>query len=357
MKRIIILSSLLLFAIPSMAQIKFAYDVKASTSFDNREYDNTKLDDSRTLFGIRLCADAGISFEKGKSTHRLLAGVDPLYEFGGDFIFQPLLYYKFDTRLQRSKFSIDAGIFPRSESRAFYSLAFFSDANRFYDDTYEGLQFSWKGRKFYYELGLDWKGMIGKAHPERREEFMVYSGGHHSFIRFLKLGYSAYMHHYANNYSLTANNVVDDILISPYVDMDFGQFVGMQLLRTRLSYLQGFQRDRGVSSDIQTPAKGEFLFEVRKWNVGIANDLFFGGDLMPLYDLEAPEGGKYADKLYMGDPFMRNAEGKSFIAYDRLGVYWAPRIADKLSLRVQVNFHFNGGFAGHNELISVAYQL
>lgn len=337
----------------------FDYTVSAKMSFDNREYDATTLDESATLFGIRLKAAAGIKMRTGKSgtTHRILAGIDPLYDFGGSWTFQPLLYYKMTAPLAHSRLGIVAGIFPKSESAASYSRAFLSEYQQYIDDTREGIQFSWRSACFNYELGLDWRGQVSPKKPDRREEFVIYSGGTHRLGSIFRLGYAARMHHYACNYKNSATNVVDDILLNPYFEADFGYFTGLQTFKARLGYLQAFQRDRDDSAGMRSPGKGEFCLEARKWNVGVVNELYFGADLMPLFDCPAPEGGRYGSSLYLGDPMFRNLPGRDFAVYDRLSAYWQPNIARGLDFRIQVNLHFNGAFAGHQELISLIYSL
>ena len=339
-------------------KIRFDYDVTFSTTFDNREYDKSELDYSCTLFGLRAQTAVGVSIGKeGRSPkHRLLGGVDPLYEFGGGWKIQPLLYYQFTTHLERSRFEIVAGAFPRAKSGAYYSEAFYSSRTKFLDDTYEGLQFSWRGRNFYYEVGVDWMGQIRQASPATREQFAVYSGGHHYFPFGLKLGYSAYLHHYAC--SMLSPNVVDDVLLNPYVEMNVGHWLHMQSLTARIGYLQAVQRDRYVSKDYFVPAKGEFFLEARKWNVGIFNDFFVGGDMMPLFNAVGPDGVQYGQNLYMGDPFLRNPVGVKCGIYDKVALYYEPDIVKKLHLRIQAEFHFNNaGYQGTRQVIAVSYDL
>ena len=336
----------------------FAFDAAIMTDFDNREYDRTDLDYSRTLFGAGLEVAVGAGYKTDRFHHRVVAGATTLFEFGGDFKAKPVVYYQVATRLKKSKFTMDAGIFPRTRSKACYSGAFYSASQRFYRSTYSGFLFNWTGRNFYHEFGVDWMGQLRSASPATREEFIVFTGGHHRFLPGVKLGYSAYMHHYACNAAGTATNVVDDILLNPYLDIDFGHNVGMQNLLARLGYLQAAQRDRAAEGGLKLPAKGEFLFEARNWNVGLVNDLFFGADLMPLFNAPCPEGGNYGTKLYNGELFMRNALGRSFGFYDRVSVYYEPLIVRNLNLRLQIDCHFNdAGFAGWQQVIMVTYYI
>ena len=338
--------------------VKFDYDVAFQTAFDNREYDRSDaLDISQTLFGVRAQVGLGIKIgsDSSKVRQRILAGADPLYEFGGGWTVEPLLWYEMSAPLKRCRFSIVAGAFPRSKSTEYYSDAFYSERTRFLKDTYDGLQFSWKGRKFGYEFGVDWMGMLRSASPETREQFVVYSAGHHTFLPGLRLGYSAHLHHYAN--SMKARNVVDDILVNPYIEYNAAHYAHVQTLLARVGYIQAFQRDRDLSSKLQTPSKGEFYFEVRNWNVGIVNDFFYGGDLLPLFNVNSPEGKPYGTDLYMRDPFLRNRNDKALCIYDKVSVYYEPFIVRRLTFRIQLDFQFNGGFAGSRQMICVKYNL
>jgi len=372
MKRIIILAASIILCCNLFAQtdslstkkknkIFFAYDVGVMTTLDNREYDWTDLDASRTIFGLGIGGGVGAGLRVGNSSHRLMAGVSALFEFGGDIKAKPLIWYQLNTHLKNSAFQILGGCFSRSNVKGFYSQLLFSDANIIYDNSYEGFQFSWKARNFYYELGIDWKGQLRSGSPDTREQFTIYTAGRHTIIpgHSFRVGYAGYMHHYANNYAGTANNVVDDIIFYPYVENDFGPSVNVQRILARLGYYQAIQRDRAISDNFLLPAKGQVYLELRHWNVGIVNDFLFGGDLMPYYGKTGPDGKVYDQTtLYSGDPIMaRNANGKEFALYDKVGIYYEPKILEGLYLRLQINCHFNDGFAGWQQIIELKYKF
>lgn len=337
-------------------KVKFDYDVCASTQLDNREYDRTSLDESRTIFGVRAQIGLGARVEHGGFTHRILAGADPLYHFGGGWKVEPLVFYEMSMPLKHCTLGIDAGAFPRNRSRAYYGEAFFSDADIFLNRSYKGMQFSWTGERFYYEFGCNWMGQFSKDAPDRREQFFIYSGGAHKVLSFSTFGYSAILHHYAC--SQKASNVVDDALVRLYYENDMGSAFGIQSFKNRLSYLQAYQCDRAASTKAQLPMRGEWYMEMRNWNVALINTLSFGKDLMPLYDLTDPAGNIYASDLYMGDPLMRNNPGEKCGLYDKIGIFYEPRICEGLHLRVQVNFMFNlSGYIGTQQLLGVAYAL
>ncbi len=340
----------------SRTSVNFDYDVSVETKLDNREYDPTPLDFSRTIFGVRACIGLGVRINQNKITHRILAGADPLYEFGGGWKVEPLLYYQMSMPLKRSKLEINAGAFPRVCSRAFYSEAFFSEADLFYNRSYKGLQFSWTGRRFYYEFGCNWTGQINAAAPQRREQFYIYSGGEHRLMTFSKLGYAFVMHHYAN--SVQTRGVVDDILASIYWECNFGSLIGIQALKSRLGVLQGYQFDRLAMEKASLPTRGEWAFELRNWNVALVNYMSFGKDLMPLYDRTDASGDIYGSNLYSGDPLTRNNPSEKCGLYDRLGICYEPNICKGLKLRLQVDVMFNlQSYIGTRQIIGISYTL
>lgn len=348
------------------SRLKLVYEVGAKISFDNTEYSDSKFLVSRTLFGIRANASLGLKFGTGEVSHRIIGGVSPLYDFGGGWKVQPLLYYKVDFPLKRSNFSIVAGAFSRKECKAFYSMAFFSNYNLYTDGTFEGVQFSWSGEKFHYEVGVDWMGMIGPKYPSRREEFKIYSGGSHNFFPWFKLGYAAYLHHYAS--SVQVHNVVDDAVVNPYAEFEFAHFLPLQSLLLRAGVLAGYQNDRRLDQKAIIPVNGNIYFRIRKWNVILDNEIYFGTDMLPLYDHRDGAGNQYGENLYMSDPLLRRRPGQKVGYFDRLGIAYepnwakmapnvAPYLKDKLVLRLRVNLDFNAGYAGTQQLVEIAYTF
>lgn len=356
------------------AQIRFDYNVTADTRFDNRENDKAGnlYTKSATIFGVRLTPEIGFSATSGSedggygihglASHRLMAGVDIAKDFGskegvGDLFKELVLYYRLDKQISpKSNFRLAAGIFPRTFSQGDYSEVFYSDSLKFYDPNFEGLLFSFRQQKSYFELGCDWLGQIGHGN---RERFMLFSAGHGDILPWLRLGYSAYMFHYANSYEV--RGVVDNAIVNPYLRFDAGRYVHMQELSARLGYLMAYQRDRINMAHASLPMGGEFVVEARKWNVSLRNNLYFGQDLMPLYDCRDAGGFKYGNNLYYGDPYYRvrpNSEARfKPAAFDHLEAFWEPRIAPGLYFRLGANFYFNAGFSGWSQVIAVRFEL
>lgn len=351
------------------SKLALIYNAGASVRFDNTEYSGS--DDfvpSRTLFGIRAEAALGLKYGTDKVNHRIIAGITPLYEFGGGWQWSPLLYYKLNLALKNCDFAIAAGAFARErECLEFYSDALFSSRDRFTRATFNGLQFSWTARKYRFELGVDWMGMISPKAPSRREEFKIYSGGHYDIFKWMKFGYGAYLHHYAC--SQQATNVCDDAVLNPYMEFEFATMAPVfQSLMLRVGVLAGYQCDRAEPNEVSTPVNGNIYARLRKWNVIIDNDLYFGGNMMPLYDKMSPEGMIYGENLYMSDGALRRRDGESFGYFDRLGIAYEPRwdkmaadiapyLVDKFILRLRVNLDFNSGYIGTQQLIEIAYKF
>ena len=128
----------------------------------------------------------------------------------------------------------------------------------------------------------------------------------------------------------------------------------------RLGWLQAMQRDRKYDGIFVFPGGLEFDQEIRNWDVGIHNKMFYGTDMMPYYNNYDNAGLKYGTDLYYGDPFYRihdeGAKGPGL--YDRLEFYYEPAICKYLKLRVSALFHFHGmRYSGCQQMISLRFNL
>lgn len=385
----------------SGSKASFVYDVDFETRFDNREFQGkSSYTPSMTIFGARLTPQIGLVLHdslhnlpqtssngdvkdsKGGAEHRLMLGVDLFKDFGSgkdmNLFREMTLFYNLRKRIGKTDFEMYAGVFPRkamgnsnfcggicsstsssmrgcSAVMGLYSNAFFSDSLAFYDNNLEGLLLKFTREKAYFEVGCDWMGQYGQ---NRREKFMVFTSGEGKVLPFMSLGYAGYMLHYAN--SVQVKGLIDNILVNPYMRFDLGQNVGLQTLSLRLGWLQAMQRDRKHVGEFVFPCGGEFDQEVRKWNVGVYNRMFFGQNMMPYYSGADDGGFKYGSSLYYGDPFYRvhddGSTGAGF--YDRLELYYEPQIGDCLSIRVSALFRFNGAkYSGSQQMVCIRFNL
>lgn len=355
---------------------RFTYDVDFEMNFDNREFDKSRFSKAMTIFGARLTPSVGLELPQPElgMNHKLMVGIDVMKDFGASPISRMLspdessqdltnkalfreitLYYMLDKKTNVGSFEMYAGIFPRNASEGSYSDVFFSDSLKFYDNNLEGLLLKFRRPKSYWEVGCDWMGKPGYA---RKEKFMIFSAGESRISPFLEVGYAAYMYHFAG--SQKARGVVDNILLNPYVKLDFARSMDMQEFSLRLGYLQAMQHDRVFVGHYVFPCGGEFDLNMRKWNVGIQNKLFYGTDMMPYYNSTDAGGDKYGSRLYLGDPFYRihdlGQTGPGL--YDRLEVYYEPYMGRHLAVRVAARFHFNGfRYSGCQQMVGVRFNL
>lgn len=357
-------------------KVRFAYDVDFQMNFDNREYYRSRFSNSMTIFGARLTPSVGLELPQPElnMNHKLMVGIDVMKNFGASPISRMLspdessqtltnkelfreisFYYMMDKKIKGGSFEMYAGIFPRSSSEGGYSDVFFSDSLRFYDNNLEGLLLKLRRPKSYWEVGCDWMGKPGYA---RKEKFMIFTAGESRITSFFDVGYAAYMYHFAG--SQKAKGVVDNILINPYVRFDFAERMNMQEFSLRMGYVQALQHDRVFVGHYVFPCGGEFDLDMRKWNVGIHNRLFYGTDMMPYYNSNDAGGDKYGSRLYMGDPFYRiHDDGQSGPGlYDRLEVYYEPYVGRHLAVRVAARFHFHGSrYSGCQQIVGVKFNL
>ena len=316
-RRIIISAVALLLSFSALAQSEKLYlDVDFNFDFDNAEYSGSNIAPSETLFGISLAP--ALRFEWNEK-HSLVAGVNMQKMFGSSRFLDDIgliAYYQF----QNEKYGATAGLFRRDKLIGRYSEAFFSNVWLANNRLVQGLALQYKDKIGYAELVADWNGMYSM---ERREQFRILFSGEGRFAKVMYAGASAEMHHYANRADFRYN-VVDDIVINPYVGVNFKAFFDFDI---RLSYLQSLQRDRLVTGDWKAPFGGELFFRMSRWGVFISNNLYVGDDLMPLYNSVGKEGTIYGTDLYAADPFYRAENG----IYNRTGIgyeqnFWKERI-------------------------------
>ena len=364
MKKHIFLLLFLLSAVATFAggkpKVSLAYDVDFKMNFDNREFYESAFTPSMTIFGAHLTPSVGISLtETDGASHRLLAGVNLMKDFGSDktseILHEALLYYNFKKQIRQTQMEIYAGVFSRDAMEGSWSEAFFSDSLKFYDNHLEGLLLKFRRPAAYFEVGCDWMGQYSAL---RREKFMVFTAGEGKVLPFMNLGYAAYMLHFAN--SGRSKGLVDNILANPSVNFDLSGYVSFQKLSFRVGWLQAMQRNREYEGVFVYPFGLEFDQEVRNWNVGIRNRIFYGSDMMPYYNRYDNAGLKYGSDLYYGDPFYRiHDDGRKGLGvYDRLEFYYEPFAGDFMKLRVSALFHFhNSGYSGCQQMITLSFNL
>ena len=335
--------------------VRFAYDVGFEMNFDNREFYRSSFSKSMTIFGARLTPSVGLSIN---DEHKVMAGIDVMKDFGSPdkkLLKEVTLYYNLNRNLENTGFELYAGIFPRKASEGSYSEVFFSDSLKFYDSNFEGLLLKFRRPKAYFEVGCDWFGQYG---DNSRERFMIFSSGRGKVASVLTLGYDGYMYHFAG--STQVKGVVDNILLNPYARVDLGGGMRLQVFSVRLGWLQALQNDRRHVGRYVRPGGGELDIELMNWNIGLRNSLFVGTDMMTYYNRPDAGGIKYGSSLYLGDPFYRvhDNEDGGIGTYDRLDVFWTPKLGKYLKISVGARFHFNDfSYSGCQQTVRLDFDL
>ena len=341
----------------------FEYDLLAKTYFDNRENDGnpTPFTPSMTLFGQQLTPQVGVSFGKDGMRHKFMAGVDASFYFGSTAkpfgrLDKVLAYYKFDKEFEDGgTFTVIGGIYPKTYYRGAYTNAFVSDSAKFTGRNSQGLLLSYEREKFFVEALCYW---IGIKDGLTRERFQIWSFARYDFLPWLRLGYAFSMDHYAC--SDVAPNVVDNLLLRPYLAFDLSSLVPLQRLYADIGGYVSYQRDR-TFPEYYMPGGVELNAEIRHWNVGVRNTLYVGTNLEPLFDRRDPAGTRYAHRLYIDEHYYRvrndGSADNAMLPYDRLEVFYEPKLWPGVNLELKLVFHFNGALSGTQQIIGLKADL
>lgn len=345
MRRKLIITLLAFFATATASAQRLVFDGEISTHFDNTEYTGSDCGTSRTIFAVKV--EPKLAYLWGNK-HSVVIGTELLKDFGSKkFIDEANLiaYYQF----QNDRFGANAGIFERSKLVGRYSRAFYSDETLIYHSLVQGIamRYNRDEGKAFAELAVDWTGLYS---PATREQFRVLVAGGGRFAKIFDAGVSLSLQHFANK-STFEGNVVDNVLVNPYIGIRFHAFFDFDI---RLGYLQGLQRDRQLDEGWQLPMGGEFSFRFSRWGVFIDNNLYFGKNLMPFYNHTGKDGLAYGNNLYTGDPFY----GTSHHIYNRTGIgYSRSFVADRVRVYAEMVLQYNGKNMYCQQLIGVSAAI
>ena len=343
-RKVIISVVALLLSFSALAQSERLYlDTDFNFDFDNTEYSGSNIAPSETLFGVSLAP--ALRYEWSEK-HSLGVGVNMQKWFGSVRFLDDIdlvAYYQY----KDEKYGALAGLFRRDKLIGRYSEAFFSNAWLAKNRLVQGLALQYHDQHGFVELVADWNGMYSL---ETREQFRILFSGEGRFAKIMYAGASAQLHHYANRADFS-HNVVDDVVINPYIGVDFNAFFDFDI---RLGYLQSLQQDRVTGGGWQTPYGTELYFRMCRWGVFISNNLFLGDDLMSLYNSVGKEGTPYGADLYAGDPFYRTEN----IIYNRTGIgyernFWKERI----NVKAEFVLKTDGERLYNQQIISLAVNL
>ena len=341
---------------------EFIYDLGFDLRFDNREYTPSDFSESGTIFGTRFYPTIGLRTGSEGSKHSLIGGAEIRKDFGNindigakilsDFFY----YYRYDYKEAERHFSITGGVFPRTKCLEQWSTAFISEKQAWYDPYIEGVLFSYATPRTVVELGCDWMGKYG-ASSSIKEQFLIFSAGHHQISDWFNVGYNAYMVHFAS--SIEAPGVCDNALVEPYMVFDLKKMSFLDDFYLKLGYIQSVQRDRTVTSEFELPGLAELTMRMEKGFWGASNSLYIGKDIMPLYYKSDSAGVPYVDRLYFNDPFFRIYNDSSKCgSYDRLEFFYSRVLGGSLRIKVSAVFHFNNvSYSGSQQIVGFNYTF
>ena len=326
-KKIIILLLALLTHNMVSAEVLFL-DTELSTHFDNTEHTGSDVGESRTIFAIRATPTLGYRFDKH---HSVVVGTELLKDFGSANYMDGVKfipYYEFNN----GKYAANAGIFQRNKLVGEYSRAFFSDAYHIYNATVQGVALRHTGGGGFAELAVDWDGLYS---PQTREKFRVLAAGGGNFADIFYAGGAFSMQHFANK-STFYGNVVDNLLLNPYIGVKFSAFLDFDI---RLGALISAQRDRRTDEGWKAPMGGELFLRLSRWGLYVENNLYVGGSLTPFYATIGADDLPYADNLYTCDPFY----GTTHKVYNRTGIGYSRAFAgERVKVKAEFALQYNG---------------
>lgn len=321
------------------------FDGEVATHFDNAEYAGNDIGYSRTIFAVKFTPALGYRFGKG-GHHSVVAGAELLKDFGSkEFLNEArlLAYYRY----KDEKWGAYAGAFKRDELIGHYSRAFFSDSTLIYNGTVQGVAGHYLSERMFAELSVDWNGLYS---PDTREEFRVLASVGGKFAKWFNAGVSLSLQHYANK-STFRGNVVDNVMINPWIGAKFSAFFDFDL---RLGYLQAYQRDRRLNNGTVFPKGGELYLRISKWGAYIDNNIYVGENLMPFYDVCGKDGERYAEGLYTGDVLYGTRSG----IYNRTGIGYERKFCcDRVSVKAEMVLQYTGQNVMCSQLVGISAKF
>lgn len=315
---------------------KILWSAELVPYFDNREYKYERMT-SETLFATRLTPTIGFAYKN----HNIVAGVSwiqPIDSRIEQSSFKPTIYYRYDT----SKFAMSMGMFPRTQLIEPLDDFMRSDSLSFYSPNIQGALFQHRSRLGYVEALVDWRGLQRET---TREAFMIIGQGRIAITPWLFAGGAVAMNHLARAKNETAGhktNVTDNLMLRPYIGIDFSHRTVLDSLTLRCGYLATFDRERGKGDWIASHA---FVVDITaEWKyLGIRNKFYYGTASQTLY----PQMGAilYQGESYYGTPW-----------HNRLDIYGYIFRNSFVNCFASFNFHFTPGECGwQQQLVVRAY--
>lgn len=339
---------------PVLRGSDFFFDSSLGYVFDNHEfaYSSDKYIPSETIHFGRITPYVGWNCLSGETlSARMVLGVDLIKQAGtqvstiSGILADVPLYLMLSYRENAQQVLGIAGSYPRNLLRGEYGEVIISEETVETDFNLDGMFLGYRKGDFYCETALDW---MGKKSQSSHERFQILSYGRWSASRSFSLGWSGSFYHFAG--SVDAPGVVDNHIFRPFVKLDVAPYLPLEEASLKLCGLASYQKERR-SNDLRLPFGGEAELTLRKGNFGLNNLSSLTKDFLPFYSYQDAAGQAYGTVLYRGSLFYR----KGF--YDRVEMWWSPRLFWKLNFKLSMRLHFNSadGFLGWEQRVGLYY--
>ncbi len=314
----------------------FLWSIEVVPYFDNREFAYERMT-SQTLFATRATPTIGIEIDN----HSIVAGmswiqpIDSRIELSR---FKPTIYYRYNT----TPFSMSMGLFPRTQLIEPLDDFMHNDSLSFFSPNIQGALFQHRSQQGYVEAMVDWRGLPTET---TREAFMIVAQGRIHINRWLFAGGNATMNHLArgkNELPGYETHVTDNIMIRPYLGVDFSHRTVLDSLSLRCGYLATLDRERGVTQWITSHA---FVADLTaEWRfLGLRNKFYYGSSAQTMYN-------RLGTALYQGEAYY----GTTW--HNRLDIYGYIFRNSYINCFASLNLIFTPGQVGtQQQLVVRAY--
>ena len=302
---------------------QFLWNINFSTFLDNQEFARSDYIKDKTLGGINLAPQAGISFGESNA---VFAGVNLLKEFGTQQVIDKtdlIAYYRYRAEMKNNWIqSFYAGIFPRAPLLSNYSDFLFWKPLTNYMPVIQGLYYKIENHNTFANAWIDW---TGKPSATVYETF--YAGlSAKTNIKSFFIDFQGYYFHFANTEPKDPDfNLCDNgqaLLRAGYLlpQNDNRLKFGCEISAGALA---GYENERNADNQKFMPIGFIAFANFKLRNFGLDNSLYAGNKRLHSYQ-------KYGEQLYKGNPFL---QGNFYLQSE---IFWQPFCNDIINGKIGV---------------------
>ena len=287
----ILLSALLLWAVPSLVHAQHAkIGADVFSFFDNSEGDDSYRD-ALTHAGIRITPFLSVSTDD--SIHSITGGYSFLYDYGERKLGRSdvELYYQY----KHDKLRVLFGCFPRTKMREKMPEYLICDSINYYRPEINGFDFLYTIDNGFVEAFCDWTQLRSY---EEREQFMAGLMAHFRLNDWFQLGIDGHLYHYALEYGNKNQFIHEAATSHPYIGVLFNDEKRDFHYDFRAGMLFQIDRDR-QEGKWHSPFGFVADADVRLKRF-VINETFYCGKSQQFF------GNQGFGKYYWGDTFLQS---------------------------------------------------